>query len=689
MPRGSADRVIVAVKAEKSISKNALAWALTHVARQGDSLMLLAVLSHTKERSWFWRSKKQGRRGQSSDYLKFPDRINQISDSCSEMVLQFHQQFRVSVRIKVVSPLSFGVVASEARNTGADWVVLDKKLKHEQKLCMEELHCNIVLMKGSQAKVLKLNLASTEDVHTPFISAPSSPVTDSVKFQEKRVRHSTPVSSPENPAISYRKSSVEKSFAIPEIGSLPFLVYEKNPLYEGHYKEKYGYIHCQDRLSQSFNAMDSIGQKIITLSKNQSYLSDGDRRLLWLAQNQLVDKNVKKAVSCRDFVEFRQSPTFTNYERSSKHTGNFEGESSIRKAVSLDQTSSISPPLCSICQHKAPSFGKPPRQFSFDELEEATSGFADANFLAEGGFGVVHRGVLENGQVVAVKQLKFGGLHGDADFCREVRVLSCAQHKNVVLLIGFCVEGNKRLLVYEYICNGSLEFHLHGNLRKSLDWSSRLKIAIGTARGLRYLHEDCRVGCIVHRDLRPNNILLTHDFEPQVADFGIARLHCEWETFDEERVVGTAGYLAPEYFCGGKLTEKVDAYAFGLILLELITGRKNYRLPHNEDSVYSFSLLEQLRLLEHSNQVLDPCLEDQPVNLPHELQAMYRAAVLCLQQDPDLRPSMSKVLGTLEGCSSVPRVFDVESIGSRSGYMQGLNPKEDPHTRRHYRTFSD
>ncbi|GAY69526.1 hypothetical protein CUMW_289140, partial [Citrus unshiu] len=134
--------------------------------------------------------------------------------------------------------------------------------------------------------------------------------------------------------------------------------------------------------------------------------------------------------------------------------------------------------------------------------------------LAEGGFGSVHRGVLPDGQAVAVKQHKLASSQGDHEFCSEVEVLSCAQHRNVVMLIGFCIEDRRRLLVYEYICNGSLDSHLYGCHQEPLEWSARQKIAVGAARGLRYLHEECRVGCIVHRDMRPNNILLTHDFEP-------------------------------------------------------------------------------------------------------------------------------------------------------------------------------
>lgn len=144
------------------------------------------------------------------------------------------------------------------------------------------------------------------------------------------------------------------------------------------------------------------------------------------------------------------------------HQKDYADSTSIRDAVSLVRTSSVPPPLCSVCQHKAPVFGKPPRRFSYDELVEATDGFSDANLLARSASGLVHRGVLIDGRAVAVKQLRCTGPEGDASFCREVQILSCAQHRNVVLLAGFCIEDKKRVLVYEYICNGSLDFHLHG-----------------------------------------------------------------------------------------------------------------------------------------------------------------------------------------------------------------------------------
>ncbi|CBI28687.3 unnamed protein product, partial [Vitis vinifera] len=256
--------------------------------------------------------------------------------------------------------------------------------------------------------------------------------------------------------------------------------------------------------------------------------------------------------------------------------------SSIRKTMSLSiKHPPTPPPLCSVCKHNAPIFGKAPRKFDYKEIIKATDGFSRQNFLAEGGYGAVYRGVLPDGQVVAVKQHKMLSAQGASEFCSEVEVLRCAQHRNLVMLVGYCVEV-KWILVYEFACNGSLDKHLYGELKQHLmSWDSRMKVALGAARGLRYLHEDCRVGCIVHRDFRPTNILLTHDFEPMVGDFGLARWQADGQTAEETRVIGAFGYLAPEYTQTGLITEKADVYAFGVVLLELLSGCKATELSRH------------------------------------------------------------------------------------------------------------
>ncbi|CAN0901363.1 Inactive protein kinase SELMODRAFT_444075 [Linum grandiflorum] len=323
---------------------------------------------------------------------------------------------------------------------------------------------------------------------------------------------------------------------------------------------------------------------------------------------------------------------------------------SVREAISLPRNVPPhgSPALCTVCQHKAPGFGNPPKWFTYEELEVATNGFSKENFLAEGGFGSVYRGELPDGQVVAVKQHKSVSSQGDVEFCSEVEVLSCAQHRNVVMLIGFCIENARRLLVYEYVCNGSLDSHLFGLDRDALTWHARQRIAVGAARGLRYLHEECRVGCIVHRDMRPNNILLTHDFEPLVGDFGLARWQPHADLGVSTRIIGTFGYLAPEYVQSGQITEKADVYAFGVVLLELITGRKAIDVlkPKGQQCLTEWArpLLEKNRV----DELVDPRVSKRYL-VVQQLSNMMFCASLCLKRDPDSRPRMSQVLRILEG----------------------------------------
>ncbi|KNA04508.1 hypothetical protein SOVF_199030 isoform A, partial [Spinacia oleracea] len=681
--------VIVAIKAERDVSKEPLAWALTHVVRPGDCISLLAVFPDKTtdtlvlgRRLWNFPRLTGNCAGLEGGNL--PERILEISESCSQMALQFNNQIQVKVRVKVVLGLPAGEVAAEAKRNGATWVILDKKLKEEQKHCIEKLNCSIVVMKGAQPKVLRLNLGFSDEPQTPYFSAASSPALDSGRLQSFRMKHATPISSPDYQSSSFSRTTGEASLSTFDMPPSPYLVYDQNPLFEGPNRVR------QTPACSPLNVMVSDKEKLIYPNKESSYYLKSNRQNeFWVPENHAHNERAALASGYRCSFESNSTASeliHRDHETRSgvlkidkSHKEDDVSTTSARDSFSMARTSSAPPPLCSICQHKTPTFGKPPRRFTYEELEVATNGFSNDNLLAQGGFGIVYRGVLMDGQVVAVKQLKFVDSQGDTDFCREVRVLSCAQHRNVVLLIGFCVEGKKRVLVYECICNRSLDFHLHGINSTPLNLQSRLKIAIGAARGLRYLHEDCRVGCIIHRDLRPNNILLTHDFEPLVGDFGLARLNCEWDIGIEQQVIGATGYLAPEYFNGGNITEKIDVYAFGVVLVELITGKKVKEL-HQEKGFSSLSqLFDPFAALE-SNQILKSTFSSKELqNIPHEIQAMGRAASLCLRNDPESRPSMSKVLRILEGSSNTPMPIglDLNSVGSQSGHMQGLN------TRRH------
>ncbi|KAJ1393220.1 Tyrosine-protein kinase, active site, partial [Sesbania bispinosa] len=612
----------------------------------------------------------------------------------------------VRVKIKVVTGSPSGAVAAEARWSGSHWVILDKKLKQEVKHCMDELNCNIVVMNGSQPKVLRLNLGSSDELQTPFFSAASSPGIEIGMLKGRRLKHSTPVSSPEEAeaGTSVTRNTGANSVSSSDSTTSPFLVYEQNPLYEGQGPQKRTNKPINE--PKDFNLhpplySDSEKDRLPLLwTRPTSSVASDNKTVFWIHQNHIIHEKPQKAESriiqrtksptsktlLENFIhgdqEMRADELGFNQAQSRSYVKNSGTKSD---SIPLGRTSSIPPPLCSQCQNKAPVFGKPPRRFSYKELEEATDMFSDVNFLAEGGFGVVHKGILKDGQVVAVKQLKFSGSQADIDFCREVRVLSCAQHRNVVLLIGYCIEGNLRILVYEYICNGSLDLCLHGDESIPLDWNSRLRIAIGVARGLRYLHEDCRVGCIVHRDLRPKNILLTHDFEPLVADFGLARWHSEWNINTEDRVIGTSGYLAPEYLEAGNLTYKVDVYAFGIVLLELITGRRIRELEQFNGHSYISEWFHPIRMLEPNHIIqnvrsLNPCLDSEAsLEFNLQLQAMARAASLCLRLDPDARPPMSKILRVLEGGDPAgPMGLDINSVGNRSGHLSGLTSHTPP-----------
>ncbi|GLU14354.1 hypothetical protein SLE2022_309300 [Rubroshorea leprosula] len=691
-----AEKVVVAVKASKEISKTALVWALTHVVQPGDCITLLVVVpSHGSGRKlWGFprfagdcasghrKSNSGSSSGQNAD----------ITDTCSQMILQLHDVYdpnKINVRIKIVSGSPSGAVAAEAKQAQASWVVLDKQLKHEEKCCMEELQCNIVVMKRSQAKVLRLNLVGSPKKEAEAACEPNSEIHEASEEHLKNKNGSdsirgpvvTPTSSPELGTPFTATEGGTSSVSSSEPGTSPFFISEAN----GDMKKEESLVikESQDHEESSSDAeSDNLSFSSASLSF-QPWMSE------YLASHQLPQNIVECSGRSNDKAQLSTTRAllekFSKLDReagigmSSRPDIEFSGN--VREAISLSRSAPLGPPpLCSICQHKAPVFGKPPKWFSYAELELATSGFSQANFLAEGGFGSVHRGVLPDGQAIAVKQHKLASSQGDLEFCSEVEVLSCAQHRNVVMLIGFCIEDRRRLLVYEYICNGSLDSHLYGHHQEPLDWSARQKIAVGAARGLRYLHEECRVGCIVHRDMRPNNILITHDFEPLVGDFGLARWQPDGDTGVETRVIGTFGYLAPEYAQSGQITEKADVYSFGVVLVELVTGRKAVDLnrPKGQQCLTEWArpLLEEYAI----DELIDPRLGNHYSE--QEVFCMLHAASSCIRRDPQSRPRMSQVLRILEGDMLVDTNHMSTSgyeIGSRSSRVWASQAQQQEH----------
>ncbi|XP_055804325.1 proline-rich receptor-like protein kinase PERK8 [Solanum dulcamara] len=288
--------------------------------------------------------------------------------------------------------------------------------------------------------------------------------------------------------------------------------------------------------------------------------------------------------------------------------------------------------------------------FTYEELSEATNGFSPDSVLGEGGFGCVYKGVLNDGREVAVKQLKSGSGQGEREFRAEVEIISRVHHRHLVSLVGYCISEQQRLLVYDYVPNNTLDHHLHGKGMPTMDWATRVKVAAGAARGLAYLHEDCHPR-IIHRDIKTSNILLDINFEAQVADFGLARLAGDASsTHVTTRVMGTFGYLAPEYASSGKLTEKSDVYSYGVVLLELITGRKpvDQSQPLGDESLVEWARPVLAHALETENfeDVVDPRLGNNFV--ASEMFRMIEAAAACVRHSGSKRPRMSQVVRALD-----------------------------------------
>ncbi|MCO5615164.1 hypothetical protein L7F22_069453 [Adiantum nelumboides] len=326
----------------------------------------------------------------------------------------------------------------------------------------------------------------------------------------------------------------------------------------------------------------------------------------------------------------------------------------------------------------APGMGGSKPWFTYEELATATNGFSKANVLGEGGFGCVFKGVLSNGQVVAVKQLKSGASQGEKEFQAEVEIISRVHHRHLVSLVGYCIADKQRLLVYDYVSNNTLEYHLHKRKGGSLlDWPTRLKIASGAARGLAYLHEDCHPR-IIHRDIKSANILLDNNFDAQVSDFGLAKLTSDANTHVTTRVMGTFGYLAPEYASSGKLTEKSDVFSFGVVLLELLTGRKpvDVSQPPGQESLVEWArpILAQVESEDDLEMLADPSLNGAYDS--KELMRMAEAAAACVRHSSHKRPRMGQVVRALEGETSLADLNKGLKPGHSSVYGSSFSSSE-------------
>ncbi|KAL8146014.1 hypothetical protein AgCh_003953 [Apium graveolens] len=317
-------------------------------------------------------------------------------------------------------------------------------------------------------------------------------------------------------------------------------------------------------------------------------------------------------------------------------TCNNSAEESIR-CLNIDNMADNS--LCSICKMRRPSFLLE-SEFSYAALIDATGGFSPNNLISAGEHGAVYRGTLSNAVNIAIKEQKYAGFQWEKKYESEVEVIKNIRHNNVVMLLGSCSEDNKRFLIYEYVCNGSLKQHIADQSCRTMTWKERLKILLGASRGLYYLHRNN----IIHRDIRPKNILLTHDYEPLLGGFGLARTEYESDLSCNQQVINTSEYLAPEYAESGHITTKADVYAFGVVLLELVTGRGT-----TEKIVEKRNLLEWARPLINERkyaELIDPRIVGP--SEAYQFLLLMRLTERCLCEDLQKRLSMDEVVLALE-----------------------------------------
>ncbi|KAF5446045.1 hypothetical protein F2P56_031708 [Juglans regia] len=593
-------RVVVIQDASKDVSLTALRWALKGLSlKPGDVMTLVGVLHQVNNPLGFKTKVDETNQiivqklvaGKNDEYHNNVE-IKKISEEYEAQKIEFYIDVHAGPCPKVVA-------VKAARKLRATWVILDRQMKQEKKYFMEKLSCGISRMKRDNSVQL-LRGAKAMGVGD---STPSN--TESISAGAVHVPYNEMVQGSTDEELSPNRFPGDN---------------QKNSLDKGHCPDG-----CQPQVHRSEASSSSC-----TEAKCSPLHFKEEGNTTTTEQRTGGERSLQSISANRESGPKETSNLGSPDEQKNNKSGWTE-----ECLMEEEFPNSV----CSICENRRPKIGWK-REFTYSELHAATKGFSIKNFLSEGGFGCVYRGVMD-GLKIAVKQHKNASLQGEKEFKSEVRVLSKVRHKNLVRLLGSCSEGSHRLLVYEYICHGSLDLHLSRDSRKPISWDKRMKIAMGVAQGLQYLHENK----VIHRDMRPNNILITHDYEALLGDFGLARTqHEDPNNSLETMVVGTLGYLAPEYAECGKASTKTDVYAFGVVLLQLITGMRT-----TDRRLGGKSLVGWARpLLKEKNY---PALIDERIMDSHDVHQLFwmvRVAEKCLSKDPDTRLTMENVVGALD-----------------------------------------
>nr|KYP75093.1 Cysteine-rich receptor-like protein kinase 25 [Cajanus cajan] len=308
-------------------------------------------------------------------------------------------------------------------------------------------------------------------------------------------------------------------------------------------------------------------------------------------------------------------------------------------------------------------------QFDLATIKVATNNFSHENKIGKGGFGEVYKGLLPDGRHIAVKRLSTSSRQGSVEFKNEILLIAKLQHRNLVEFLGFCLEEEEKILIYEYVPNRSLDYFLFDTQQQKLSWYERYKIIGGTALGILYLHEYSRLK-IIHRDLKPSNILLDESMNPKISDFGLARIiDIDQNRAETDRIVGTYGYMSPEYAMLGQFSEKSDVFSFGIIILEIITGKKNassYEPHYVEEGLMTYVWRHWKNQTPLS--ILDPNMKENYFQT--EVIRCIEIGLLCVQENPNIRPTMADVVSYLNNHS-----LKLSSLQEPAFYLHGIDKK--------------
>ncbi|XP_077213847.1 proline-rich receptor-like protein kinase PERK2 isoform X1 [Tasmannia lanceolata] len=584
----SPSHVVVAYDATKDLKEHELQLAIDNIRMRGDilirgdTLLVLGILQSVPHPMGY-QTKACTDSFAGTNARALEEEVSKKVDLFVHMLMPsaekcVHEGVCIDVKITAGAPMK-KVISKEIVSCKATWVILDRHLRKDLKFFIKHIPCKIALIQDSLSVKPMRN----------FVTIMNDTDVSEEKFFYSLRKSVAPTLNVQDSA------TVNNDLSVISCGSYSVSISSQ---------ETFDDNRCNLASSSSYRLQEyntSVYDEIVSSPKQE-----------------ITGKHLKG----------KQQNRSDHHVLLNQHNNVFQHQYSEQ------------PILCTGCGLRTILYAKESMKFELSEIQAATSDFSKENLVGEGGFGRVYKGRLIDGQVIAAQLRKEESGQGYTEFRSEVHVLSLARHKNIVMLLGYCSEENHTILVYEYICNKSLESHLFSKPGTVLEWHQRHAIAIGTAKGLRFLHEECRGGPIIHRDLRPSNILLTHDFVPMLGDVGLAK----WKTTDDWT---RTRYLSPEYAENGIVSVRTDVYAFGIVLLQLISGRKVVDVNREGQDQYLLQwaepLIERLALRE----LIDPCIGESSDT--YELYHMAIASYLCVRRNPEMRPSMDEVVRLLEG----------------------------------------